>query len=463
LGVRIRVFAFKEDSGQLNAKPRKGITLWPLIAATYFMVSGGPYGLEDVVRGAGYGGAILLLLITPLIWSLPTALMIGELSSAIPAEGGYYIWVRRAAGPFWGFQEAWLSLAASIFDMAIYPTLFVAYASRILPGSEREWHGIAIGVAVIAVCVLWNLAGGKAVGDSALAMLFIMLGPFILLTVFALIHSKSGSSGPTTPTQSFGLIGGLMVCMWNYMGFDNASNVAGEVENPQRVYPLAMILTIVLIVLGYIIPIGAMSRTGIPPQAWTTGAWAAIGGQIAGQWLEIAIIGGGMVAALATFNSLLMSYSRLPMTMAEDGLLPRAFALTTNNTQAPWVAIITCAILWGACLGLGFERLVTLDIVLWGASMVLEFVALVLLRIREPELVRPFRIPGGVPACALLGVAPTVLIIVAALHSRGETVAGMNALWFSLLVMLAGGGIYLLCRLTSRKVAENAKAWRPEH
>src|SRR5438874_1504700 len=362
------------------------------------MVSSGPYCLEDVVKGAGYGGAILLLLITPLIWSLPTALMIGELSSAIPAEGGYYIWVRRAAGPFWGFQEAWLSLAASIFDMAIYPTLFVAYASRILPGSEREWHGIAIGVAVIAVCVLWNLAGGKAVGDSALAMLFIMLGPFILLTVFALIHSKSGSSGPTTPTQ-----------------------------------------------------------------AWTTGAWAAIGGQIAGQWLEIAIIGGGMVAALATFNSLLMSYSRLPMTMAEDGLLPRAFALTTNNTQAPWVAIITCAILWGACLGLGFERLVTLDIVLWGASMVLEFVALVLLRIREPELVRPFRIPGGVPACALLGVAPTVLIIVAALHSRGETVAGMNALWFSLLVMLAGGGIYLLCRLTSRKVAENAKAWRPEH
>ena len=82
------------------------------------------------MKGAGYGGAILLLLVTPLIWSLPTALMIGELSSAIPAEGGYYVWVRRAAGPFWGFQEAWLSLAASVFDMAIYPTLFVAYIDR---------------------------------------------------------------------------------------------------------------------------------------------------------------------------------------------------------------------------------------------------------------------------------------------------------------------------------------------
>ena len=430
----------------MNRKPKNGITLWPLIAATYFMVSGGPYGLEDVVRGAGYGGAILLLVITPLIWSLPTAVMIGELSSAIPAEGGYYAWVRRAAGPFWGFQEAWLSLAASIFDMAIYPTLFVTYVSRLFPGADAGWHGIVIGAAVIAVCVLWNLGGGKAVGDSALAMLFIMLGPFVLLTAFALLHSKSGGpTASTVPAEHFGFVAGLMVCMWNYMGFDNASNVAGEVENPQHVYPLAMILTIVLIAIGYIIPIGAMARTGIPPQMWTTGSWATVGGQVAGRWLEVAIIAGGMVASLATFNSLLMSYSRLPMAMAEDGLLPRAFALTTKNTHAPWVAIVTCAILWGACLGLGFERLVTLDIVLWGASMVLEFVALVLLRIREPELPRPFRVPGGVFACALLGVAPTVLIIIAGLHSRGETIAGVNALWFSFLVMLAGAAAYGLC------------------
>lgn len=427
----------------MTHKTKKGITLWPLIAATYFMVSGGPYGLEDVVRGAGYKGAILLLLVTPLIWSLPTTLMIGELSSAIPAEGGYYVWVRRAAGSFWGFQEAWLSLAASIFDMAIYPTLFVAYVSRLFPGLDGGWHGIAIGAAVIAVCVVWNLAGGKAVGDSALAMLFIMLGPFVLLTIFAFVHtSKSGTAAPAVTSPPSGFIAGLMVCMWNYMGFDNASNVGGEVENPQRVYPLAMMLTIVLIAVGYIIPIGAMSRTGIPPQVWTTGSWATLGGQVAGRWLEIAIIAGGMIAALATFNSLLMSYSRLPMAMAEDGLLPRAFALTTKNTHAPWVAIVTCAILWGACLGLGFERLVTLDIVLWGASMVLEFVALVLLRIREPELPRPFRVPGGVLACALLGVAPTTLIVIAGLHSRGETIAGMNALWFSFLVMIAGAAAY---------------------
>src|SRR5215472_13319565 len=77
------------------------LTLWPLVAATFFMVSGGTYGTEEIIHGAGYGHGILILLFLPLVWCLPTAFMIGELSSALPAEGGYYAWVRRGMGKFW--------------------------------------------------------------------------------------------------------------------------------------------------------------------------------------------------------------------------------------------------------------------------------------------------------------------------------------------------------------------------
>ena len=115
--------------------------LLPLVGATYFMVAGGPYGLEDIIGDAGYGCALLLLLIIPLIWSLPTSLMVGELASALPEEGGYYCWVRRALGGFWGFQEAWLSLAASVFDMAIYPVIFVTYLGRAAPGLTSGHRG----------------------------------------------------------------------------------------------------------------------------------------------------------------------------------------------------------------------------------------------------------------------------------------------------------------------------------
>src|ERR1700755_3190056 len=115
----------------MTMTPARKLKLIPLLAATYFMVSGGPYGLEDIIGDAGYGRALLILLLLPFVWSLPTTLMLGELAAAVPEEGGFYAWVRRAMGPFWGFQEAWLSLSASIFDMAIYPTLFVTYLGHL--------------------------------------------------------------------------------------------------------------------------------------------------------------------------------------------------------------------------------------------------------------------------------------------------------------------------------------------
>src|SRR5260370_23942081 len=146
------------------------ITPLQLIVATYFMVAGGPYGLEDLVKNTGYFAAVVLLLLTPIIWSLPTALMVSELSTAIPAEGGYYAWVRRAMGPFWGFQEAWLSLVASIFDMAIYPTLFVLYLGGLFPSLGTGLPAIAMGAAMIAVCALWSLTGTRGVGGSSVLL-----------------------------------------------------------------------------------------------------------------------------------------------------------------------------------------------------------------------------------------------------------------------------------------------------
>ena len=80
------------------------MTVLPMIAATYFMVAGGPYGLEDIVSKTGYSATLLILVITPLLWSLPTALMVSELATAIPEEGGFYVWVRRGMGPFMGYQ-----------------------------------------------------------------------------------------------------------------------------------------------------------------------------------------------------------------------------------------------------------------------------------------------------------------------------------------------------------------------
>src|ERR1700684_4214155 len=146
---------------------RRKLRMLPLISATYFMVSGGPYGIEDILGGAGFLRAIIILLVLPFLWSLPTALMIGELASAIPAEGGFYVWVRRALGPFWGYQESWLSLSASIFDMALYPAIFVLYLGKFSPALTAGWNAYLWSLAVVVLCCAWNLRGAPAVGDDS--------------------------------------------------------------------------------------------------------------------------------------------------------------------------------------------------------------------------------------------------------------------------------------------------------
>jgi amino acid transporter len=247
---------------------------------------------------------------------------------------------------------------------------------------------------------------------------------------------------------SLGLLGGILVAMWNYTGWDNASTIAQEVERPQRTYPKAMIAAVILVSLTYVLPFVAVYFTGIPASAFgEDGAWAAIGGMIGGkvlgvEWLRFLIVLGGMMSAFGMFNALVMSYSRLPLAMAREGFLPKVFAKMSRRTEAPWVAIIVLASGWTLCLGLGFQRLITLDIMLYGASLMLEFVTLVVLRIREPELKREFRIPGGLVGAILAGVFPLALLLLAVVKSESETVLGMNGLLFGTLIMLAGFVVY---------------------
>jgi amino acid transporter len=153
-----------------------------------------------------------------------------------------------------------------------------------------------------------------------------------------------------------------------------------------------------------------------------------------------------MVSAFGMFNALVMSYSRLPLAMAQDGMLPRVFAKLHPRTGAPWVSIVVLAVGWGMCLGLGFERLVTIDILLYGCSLALEFVALIFLRIREPELPRAFRVPGGMFGAIAVGVAPMLLLVFSVVRSEAERVWGMSSFELGMILIAAGIAAYFVNR-----------------
>ncbi len=435
--------------------------LLPLVAATYFMVSGGPYGIEDILGGAGYARAIVILLALPILWSLPTALMIGELASAIPAEGGFYVWVQRAMGPFWGYQESWLSLSASIFDMAIYPAIFVLYLGKFNPALTAGWHGYAWSVAVVVLCCLWNLRGAPAVGDGSVWLAVLLLTPFAVFVLLGVWHgiSKHPAVQWNLPGSAPALSTAILVAMWNYMGWDNASTVAQEVENPQRNYPIGMVVAAASTAITYILPLLALALAGVSVASFSTGDWMTAAASIGGPLLGLAVLAGGAICGVGMFNALMLSYTRLPLAMAEDGKLPKFFALR-NRRGVPWLSVLLCGLGWALALNLRFERLISIDLILYGSSLLLEFVALVVLRFREPSLERPFRVGNLAFACAL-GAGPAVLIGYALWASRAEKLMGsMSALLFSAIVALLGPMLYWITAvpLARRRLAADSAA-----
>src|SRR3954469_5024485 len=402
----------------------KRIGTWSLVFVLYFSTSGGPHTTETLVHEIGPGMALLVLLAVPIFWSIPEVLIVGELSSMLPVEGGYYRWVDRAFGKFWAFQNGWLTYMYSLVDMAIYPILFNQYLAWFAPGLSpvARWF---ISLGVIWVPTLINLRGAVPVGRiSIVAGLFIIVG-FAIGSFAAIPHITHNPLLPISNETGRGMNGmavGLSIALWNFIGWDNASTVEGEVHDAGRPYPRALAITLPLVMVGYFLPLlttlGATDWT-----AWKDGGWpeivsTAVGGGGVGRFMAGWIALGGMVSALALFNALLLSYSRIPFVMAQDGLLPRMFA-ETDKRGTPVKAVILAAVLYSMFALLPLGQLVVADVVLYALALGLEFGALIALRKKEPELRGSFRIPasrGGVIALALLPLA--ILVVVVTLSFR---------------------------------------------
>jgi amino acid transporter len=293
----------------------------------------------------------------------------------------------------------------------------------------------------------------------------LLLAPFAVFVVLGFWHGFTLHPAVQWggPVSGFGagsaFSTAVLVAMWNYMGWDNASTVAQEVENPQRNYPRAMIASTVLVAVTYIVPLAAMALAGLSTDSFATGDWTTAAASLGGPLLGIAVVAGGAISGIGMFNALVMSYTRLPMAMAEEGMLPRVVA-RRNSRGVPWVSVLLCGLAWALALKLPFERLISIDLILYGTSLLLEFVALAVLRFREPHLERPFK-AGNLASACLLGVGPAVLIGYALWVSRDEKLIGTtSALLFAALVGLLGPALYwltaapLLRRFKSRPAAE---------
>jgi amino acid transporter len=384
-----------------------------LAAVIFFTVSGGPYGLEPLFSYVGNHGALLLLFITPLLWDVPTILTVLELNSLMPITGGYYQWVKRALGLRWAFFEGWWTWLYTFCDLAIYPVLFVGYASYFLP--EIAVYKIPVCLAIIWSSALLNIIGIVPVGRTSMALSIIVLVPFLFMFGLAFIHPASAPPppNPNTPAGFPALSLGLYTVMWNFIGWDNATTYAGEVDRPVRSYFISVCGAFLTTITIYALAALAVSRSGIDIVALKDGGFPLLGQLIGGHSLGMLIAAGGMASTLGLYSAVLLSVSRVPQVMGDDKLLPAVFCTLHRRFKTPYISIITSSLVVSVLVLFTFSDLIIMDIILYGAGLALEFLALLVLRAREPHIRRPFRIPLGKTGLVLLFLLPLVIYTVA--------------------------------------------------
>jgi amino acid transporter len=443
---------------------RRRVGVLPLVMILFFTVSGGAYTLENTVAKSGPGMALLLIVVTPLIWSLPTVLMVAELSSALPAEGGYYVWVKTALGPFWGFLEGWWSWLNSFVDVAVYPVLFADYLSTLLAeqcnlhtleNSTAHW---LMTLALIWLFALLNIRGVKNVADSSKLFFAAIILPFSALSAIGLwrlfAHPapvwRPFTPPHTSPYAAFGA--GLYLVMWNYMGWDNASTIAGEVKQPQRTFPRALALALPLVVLAYLLPIFAGLAIAPDWTQWKENYFVDLGQMGGGRWLSLWIGIGALISNAGLFSAMMLAYSRVPFVLAEDRYLPPVITRLHPKSGAPWVSILLCALIYSLFSRNEFKNLIVVDVSVYTAALMLEFVALFVLRLRRPDLKGGFRVPGGLPVIALLSLLPAFVLALAIQHRFAEQDNGAKALYLTLGALATGPLIYPLARWYQRNL-----------
>ncbi|HXW91743.1 MAG TPA: APC family permease [Terriglobales bacterium] len=379
------------------------VTMLALTWLIFFTTCGGAYGLEPLIGAIGPAWAIALILITPLVWSLPTALMAAELTTLMPTQGGYYVWIRETFGPFWAVQQACWSITCAVVWLAIYPVLFVTYLTFFIPALSTSavirW---LIAVLVILLGMALNFQGAREVGRSAEVSAYLVLGVFLLLLMVWLERGPAPSSivavlrSDLSSSHQGALLLGLSIIVFDCSGWENASTYAAEVDKPQRNYPRALGLALLVLVLCYLLPVIAGVTVTTSPAIWSSDAgWPVISQLIGGRWLGSLVAFAGLVSMSGLFNAQLLYISRLPYVLACDGWFPGFLARVSPGARVPRMAILCFGVVAAIFAALSFGSLAIIQCLLYAAGLTLEFLALLVLRIRRPDAHRSFRVPGG--------------------------------------------------------------------
>jgi len=460
------------DAAGTKSQLRKAMGFWDVLLFNIATVLGPRW-----IAAAGHNGtsSISLWVLAAVFFFIPGALVINELSSRFPEEGGLYVWAREAFGPFHGFVAGWTYWIYTVFYL---PGLLLASASMsayIFGGSgialsENRTFLLSVSLAMLALAVVLNIIGlniGKWLQNAGGVGTYLPLMMLVLVALAYCFHHGSVTHFTLTqmmPSWSWDTVNFWSQIAFAFTGLELVSAMSEEVRDPRRTLPRAVFAAGALIALMYIAGtfavLALIPAAQVDPQSGVFGAIAL--GSIALKIgffsiLAALLAGAGNVGGVGTTVA---GIARVPFVVGIDRYLPQAFGKIHPRWKTPYVSILVQAVLSGGILLASqindttrdaYQFLIDVAIILYFIPFLYMFAAVIKLARRKDRLENPHAVlvPGGMAGVWLsgsIGFFVVLLGIVVSLIPPGEAASklGFELRLFAgtIVSILIGLGLY---------------------
>lgn len=373
----------------------RGIRRWDLVAiAINGIIGAGIFGLPSKVYSLIGTYSLIAFVVCALVVAL-IILCFAEVSSRFEETGGPYLYAREAYAPAVAFEVGWLIWLARVTAFAANCNLLINYLSYFWLSATTPFWRASIIVAVVTVLAIINLLGIRQAAIVSNVFTIGKLVPIIIFIAAGLLFLNRGAYefGPPPTTGAFSQ--SVLLLVYAFTGFEMATIPAGEVRDPQRNLPRALLIAILVVAILYIM-IQVVCVGTLPGLAQSQKPLADAGSHFLGAAGGAIISAGAIVSITGNLNILLLSGSRLPFAMAKQSQLPQFVGSVHRKFFTPYVAIlITAGLMLILTLKSSFVAALTIStiarLVTYGATCL----ALPLFRARRDTPTAAFRLPGG--------------------------------------------------------------------
>ncbi|MEO8202152.1 MAG: APC family permease, partial [Gemmatimonadota bacterium] len=391
----------------------RGIGRGDLVAfAINSVVGSGIFGLPAVLFALVGRMSILAFVAAAIIVSLIT-LCFAEVGSGFAETGGPYLYALHSFGPAIGFQIGWLLWVARLFGFAAVINLFLNYAAWFAPALEKGvWRNVGAGLILVILTAI-NLTGVKRAARVGTVLTIGKLIPLCLFVAIGAFYIEGSRILPLNSIALPSLWSGVLLAIYAFSGFEVLGVPGGEIRDPARAIPFALITALVIVTLIYfgvqVVTVGTLADPGVSPRPLADAAFANVGRVGA-----TVMVLGAMISTLGVGHAIVLAAARFPYAMAERGQLPAFFASVHPVYRTPWVGILIsagCMLIF--TLATSFTSAATFTVEIRVLTYLATCAALPVLRRRPARQPSAFRVAGGDVVAGLC-----VLICIALILSR---------------------------------------------